>query len=117
MRPVGEVEHRENLLDFVNWATRGSSAQTPRGSTAERAMKSTSSCESPSCSKSGQAKDTSSMESNQTILGGELGSSGETESQEKTQVNFCFSYYMTCVYNLMITRCMFRSGLQTQMQT
>lgn len=86
VRPVGEVEHRENLLDFVNWATGGSTAQTPRGSTAERAMKSTSSCESPSSSKSGQAKDTSSMESNQTILGGELGSSGETESQEKAQV-------------------------------
>jgi len=86
VRPVGEVEHRENLLDFVNWATGGSTAQTTRGSTAERAMKSTSSCESPSSSKSGQAKDTSSMESNQTILGGELGSSGETESQEKTQV-------------------------------
>merc|ERR1719264_131022 len=78
VRPVGEVEHRENLLDFVNWAT--------GGSTAERAMKSTSSCESPSSSKSGQAKDTSSMESNQTLLGGELGSSGETESQAKTQV-------------------------------
>ena len=97
MRPVGEVEHRENLLDFVNWATgtstaettRGSTAETTRGSTAERAMKSTSSCGSPGGSKSGQAKDISGMESNQTTLGGEVGSSDETESQEKTQVFFC----------------------------
>ena len=89
MRPDGAVEHRENLLDFVNWATGTSTAETTGGSTAERAMKSTSSCGSPGGSKSGQAKDISGMESNQTTLGGEVGSSDETESQEKTQVFFC----------------------------
>ena len=70
VRPVGEVQHRENLLDFVNWATGGSTTETTTGSTAERAKKITTSCGNPSSSKSGQPKDISSMESNQTTLSG-----------------------------------------------
>merc|ERR1712126_473383 len=88
VRPVGEAEHRENLLDFVNWATGASSAQatgvstaeTNVISTAERARGGNSSCRSLDGSESGQ--DILNMESNQITLGGEVGSSGETESQK-----------------------------------
>ena len=83
------MEHRENLLDFVNWATGGSTTETT-SSTAEKiretADNSTSSCSSLDGSQSGQAKDISSMELNQTSFGGEVESSGETESIEKKQV-------------------------------
>ena len=78
MRPVGEVEHRENLLDFVNWAT--------GVSTAERARESASPCRNQDASGSRQANNIGSVQSSQNTLGGEVKSFGETESQEKTQV-------------------------------
>jgi len=78
VRPVGEVEHRENLLDFVNWAT--------GVSTAERARESASPCRNQDASGSRQANNIGSVQSSQNTLGGEVKSSGETESQEKTQV-------------------------------
>ena len=90
MRPVGEVEHRENLLEFVNWATRGSTAETSKSSTSgeitEIADNRTSSSRSLDGSQSGQAEDISTMESNQTSLGGEAETSGESESKDKKQV-------------------------------
>ena len=95
MRPVGEVEHRENLLDFVNWATGATSAKGTMGCTvetkedsaaetdgcsiAERTRGSTSSCRKQDSSPSGQ--DISNKESNRTTLGGEVGSSGETKRE------------------------------------
>ena len=123
VRPVGEVEHRENLLDFVNWATGTSSAQatgdstaeTNGSSTAERARGSNSSCRSPDGSESG--KDIINMESNQITLGGEVGNSGETERQDEREVCFLLRVLRDQFDNLMITRFMFLSGLQTQMQT
>ena len=36
VRPVGEAEHRENLLDFVNWATRSSNDEATGGLAAEK---------------------------------------------------------------------------------
>ena len=51
VRPVGEAEHRENLLDFVNWATRSSNDEATGGSAAEKSgniMKSSHSTEQTS---------------------------------------------------------------------
>ena len=76
MRPVGEVEHRENLLDFVSWATGGSTGERTGVSTGEGSKD----ADDP---KSGQAKDASTMKSNQS---GEEENSGETGTKEEKQV-------------------------------
>ena len=102
MRPVGEVEHRENLLDFVSWATGGCNAEGTEGSTGEGAEESANSIRNSSCGdrdgpRSGQAKDVSTMKSNQS---GKVEHPGETGSKEDKQV--CgsrekVSDYVTCV--------------------
>ena len=65
------MEHRENLLEFVNWATRGSTAETSKSSTSEKIR---------------EIADNSTMEPNQTSVGGEAVTSGESESNDKKQV-------------------------------
>jgi len=88
VRPVGEVEHRENLLDFVSWATGGCNAEGTEGSTGEGAEESANSIRNSSCGdrdgpRSGQAKDVSTMKSNQS---GKVEHPGETGSKEDKQV-------------------------------
>ena len=78
MRPVGEVEHRENLLDFVSWATGVSTGENAKDA------------DDP---KSGPAKDASTMKSNQSM---KVENSGETGSQEEKQVYALIEEVLDC---------------------
>jgi len=93
VRPVGEVEHRENLLDFVSWATRGFTTERTGGFNAERTGGSTdeesgdntrhSTCESLVDSSSGQVKDVSTMKPDESE---KVEDPGETDSKKEKQV-------------------------------
>jgi len=85
VKPVGEVEHRENLLDFVSWATGGSPAERTEGSIGEESEDNTrhSTRGTRDDPEGGQNKDVGSMKSNQS---GEVENPGETGRKEEKQV-------------------------------
>ena len=123
------MEHRENLLDFVSWATGGSSSEETGGSPAERTGGSIGedsedntrhlTCGNSDDPESGQNKDAHAMELNQS---GKVENAGETGSKEEHQVCALIEIISPLFArqketNLMIIRFMFLIGLQTPMLT
>ena len=77
MRPVGELEHRENLLDFVSWATGGSTGERTGCSAGERTGSST----GENAKEADDPKST--IKSDHSV---KVENPGETGSQEEKQV-------------------------------